>query len=206
MRALLIDDHPLIHEIMAQVLRKALGEVDVLTESTLEAGLACASAVPQPDLVLLDLGLPGYSGLDALSRFRVHFPQMPLVVLSATCDRDSIREALDAGVIGYLPKTSKPDVMIAALRLIATGGTYIPPEALEAVGAPRRDATPGLTQRQREVLRLILKGYSNARISTELHITPNTVKQHAHAIFATLGVSSRAEAVVAAARLGLTLG
>ena len=78
--------------------------------------------------------------------------------------------------------------------------------ALEAVGAPRRDATPGLTQRQREVLRLILKGYSNLRISEELRITPNTVKQHAHAIFATLGVSSRAEAVVAAARLGLTLG
>ncbi|HVJ11632.1 MAG TPA: response regulator transcription factor, partial [Burkholderiales bacterium] len=156
-----------------------------------------------PDLVLLDLGLPGCEGLEAVSRFRSKFPSVPLVVLSGTCDRASIIGAFDAGAIGYIPKTSKPDVMIAALKLVAAGGTYVPPEALEgAMERPDLD----LTRRQKDVLRLILKGYNNQRIATELAISPATVKQHAHAIFTALGVSTRAEAVIAAARLGLSLG
>jgi DNA-binding NarL/FixJ family response regulator len=203
MRALVIDDHPLVHEIIPAVLRKALGEVAVTTEATLEAGLAHAAGAALPDLVLLDLGLPGCEGLEAVSRFRSRFPNVPLVVLSGTCDRASIIGAFDAGAIGYIPKTSKPDVMIAALKLVAAGGTYVPREALEgALERPDLD----LTQRQKEVLRLILKGYNNQRIATELAISPATVKQHAHAIFTALGVSTRAEAVIAAARLGLSLG
>jgi DNA-binding NarL/FixJ family response regulator len=203
MRALVIDDHPLVHEIIPAVLRKALGEVAVSTEVTLEAGLARAGGAALPDLVLLDLGLPGCEGLEAVSRFRAQFPNVPLVVLSGTCDRASIIGAFDAGAIGYIPKTSKPDVMIAALKLVAAGGTYVPPEALEgAMERPDLD----LTRRQKDVLRLILKGYNNQRIATELAISPATVKQHAHAIFTALGVSTRAEAVIAAARLGLSLG
>ena len=210
MRALVIDDHPLIHEIMPAVLRKALGDVTVATEGTLEAGLARAAAAVRPDLVLLDLGLPGCAGIDALLRFRVEFPELPVVVLSADCDRDSILGALDSGANGYIPKTSKPEVMIAALKLVAAGGVYVPPEALEELAAkslprsPRGDAME-LTERQRDVLRLILKGYNNERIAAELAIAPNTVKQHAHAIFTVLGVSTRAEAVIAAMRHGLTL-
>jgi DNA-binding NarL/FixJ family response regulator len=209
MRALVIDDHPLIHEIMPAVLRKALGEVAVATEATLEAGLTRAAGAVQPDLVLLDLGLPGCEGLSALEQFRMRFPQLPVVVISAVCDRASILGALDAGANGFIPKTSKPDVMIAALKVVAAGGTYVPPEALEdaaAKGQRRRDGTVDLTERQKDVLRLILKGYNNERIAGELAIAPNTVKQHAHAVFTALGVSSRAEAMIAAARLGLTLG
>jgi len=209
MRALVIDDHPLIQEIVPAVLAKALGDVAVATESTLEAGLARAAGDETPDLVLLDLGLPGCQGLEALARFRSKFPDVLLVVLSATCDRASILAALEAGAVGYIPKTSKPDVMVAALKLVAAGGTYVPPEALEAsvekVTSRRRRALE-LTQRQKDVLRLILKGYNNERIAAELAIAPNTVKQHAHAIFSALGVSTRADAVIAAARRGLSLG
>jgi DNA-binding NarL/FixJ family response regulator len=203
MRALVIDDHPLVHEIIPAVLRKALGEVAVTTEATLEAGLAHAAGAALPDLVLLDLGLPGCEGLEAVSRFRSKFPDVPLVVLSGTCDRASIIGAFDAGAIGYIPKTSKPDVMIAAIQLVAAGGTYVPPEALEG-GMERADLD--LTQRQKDVLRLILKGYNNERIAAKLSISPATVKQHAHAVFTALGVSTRADAVIAAARLGLSLG
>jgi len=210
MRALVIDDHPLIHEIMPAVLRKALGEVSVATEATLEAGLMRAAGSVPPDLVMLDLGLPGCEGIDALTRFRLEFPELPVVVLSATVDRESILGALDSGASGYIPKTSKPDVMIAALKVVAAGGVYVPPEALEelAVKTPSRmprGETMELTERQRDVLRLILKGYNNERIASELAIAPNTVKQHAHAIFTVLGVSTRAEAVIAAMRHGLTL-
>jgi len=204
MRALVIDDHPLVHEIMPAMLRRALGDVAVASEATLEGGLARAGASVAPDLVLLDLGLPGCRGLDALSRFRRDFPKLPLVVLSGDCDRGTILGALDAGAVGFIPKTSKPDVMIAALKVVAAGGTYVPPEALE--GADARSQALDITERQRDVLRLILKGYNNERIATELAIAPNTVKQHAHAVFAALGVSTRAEAMVAAARRGLTLG
>jgi DNA-binding NarL/FixJ family response regulator len=210
MRALVIDDHPLIHEIMPAILRKAFGEVSVATEPTLEAGLARAAGSVAPDLVLLDLGLPGCEGIDALARFRMEFPELPVVVISAVCDRDSILGALDSGANGYIPKTSRPDVIVAALKLVVAGGVYVPPEAIEALAAkgppraPRGDAE--LTGRQRDVLRLILKGYTNERIASELAIAPNTVKQHAHAIFVQLGVSTRAQAVVAAAQMGLRLG
>jgi len=146
MRALVIDDHPLIHEILPAVLRKALGEVSVATEATLEAGLMRAAGSVPPDLVLLDLGLPGCEGIDALTRFRLEFPELPVVVLSATIDRESILGALDSGASGYIPKTSKPEVMIAALKLVAAGGVYVPPEALEELAVKpvscsvRRDA------------------------------------------------------------------
>jgi len=211
MRALVIDDHPLIQEIVPVVLAKALGEVTVDTEATLEGGLARAGGANAPDLVLLDLGLPGCEGLEALARFRSKFPDLPLVVLSSTCDRDSIIAAIEAGAVGYIPKTSKPDVMIAALKVVAAGGTYVPREALDEPAekpAPRRRRAVALdlTQRQKDVMRLILKGYNNERIAAELSIAPNTVKQHAHAIFSALGVSTRAEAVIAAARHGLSLG
>jgi DNA-binding NarL/FixJ family response regulator len=212
MRALVIDDHPLIREIVPAVLAKALGEVAVATESTLEAGIARASREEIPELVVLDLGLPGCQGLEALARFRSRFPEVPLVVFSGTTDRASIVAALEAGAAGYIPKTSKPDVMVAALKVVAAGGTYVPPEALEEQDEQerparrRRAATLDLTERQKEVLRLILKGYNNERIACELSIAPNTVKQHAHAIFTALGVSTRAEAVIAAARYGLSLG
>lgn len=208
MRVLVIDDHPLIQEIVPAVVVKALGDVTVETQPTLEAGVERAAAEP-PDLVLLDLGLPGCEGIDAMSRFRMQFPQMPVAVLSATCDPDSIRGALDAGACGYIPKTSKPDVMIAALRVIAAGGTYVPPEALDEPGASparRGIGRMDLTERQKAVLRLILKGYGNERIAAELGIAPNTVKQHAHAVFLALGVSTRAEAMIAAARQGIALG
>jgi DNA-binding NarL/FixJ family response regulator len=209
-RALVIDDHPLIHEIMPAVLRKALGEVTVATQSTLEAGLAHAAGSVPPDLVLLDLGLPGCEGIDALTRFRMEFPQLPVVVISANSDRESILGVLDSGANGFIPKTSKPEVIVAALRLVAAGGVYVPPEAIEdlTMQMPLRTVRESmdLTERQRDVLRLILKGYNNERIASELAIAPNTVKQHAHAIFVQLGVSSRAEAVVAAANMGLRLG
>ena len=208
MRVLVIDDHPLIQEIVPAVLVKAFGEVVVDTQSTLEAGIERAAAEP-PDLVVLDLGLPGCDGIDAMSRFRMHFPQMPVAVLSARCDREAILGVLDAGASGYIPKTSKPDVMIAALRVIEAGGTYVPPEALDEAGAPRARRRLGrldLTDRQQAVLRLILKGYSNERIAAELAIAPNTVKQHAHAIFVALGVSTRTEAMIAARQQGIALG
>lgn len=210
MEVLIVDDHPVLREILQAVTRKALKDARVAAVSDLESAFESAGRGSGPELVLLDLGLPGHTGLEALTRFRKKFPRLRLVVVSATEDRKSIVAALGAGAAGYIPKTSTRDVMIAALRLVAAGGTYVPPEALadEPAHAARharrsRGVPAELSERQVEVLGLLIRGYTNRRIASELEITESTVKQHAHEIYAALGATTRAEALVAAARRGL---
>lgn len=197
MRVLLVDDHPLMLEIMRAVLAKAFDLPEVHCATDLEEALTHARSAGPPDLAVLDLGLPGCRGIDALSRFRKAFPDVPVVILSANDDAYVVTAALKAGARGYLLKTYTRRVMQAALCLVAAGGTYIPPEALLAY-----EPDLGLTERQIEVLRFIVKGLPNGKIAKELDISRNTVKQHVRAVFAALGVSSRTEALIAASRLG----
>lgn len=150
-------------------------------------------------VVLLDLGLPDCDGIDALIRFRKAFPRLPVVVISATEDAGTVRAAIAQGARGYIPKSSPRPVMEAALRLVVAGGTYVPQIALNGAGT----ADLALTARQREVLRLMAKGLHNRQIARHLAISENTVKHHAQAVFHALGVASRAEALLAAARRGL---
>jgi DNA-binding NarL/FixJ family response regulator len=134
-------------------------------------------------------------------QFRSAFPQVPTVVVSANDDTLSVRGALAVGAAGFIPKSSSPTVVVNALRLVAGGGRYIPPEALKTeTGAPQRELTPQemLTDRQRDVLARMLKGQSNAQIAQELNITEGTAKQHAHAVYAAFGVSTRADLILAA--------
>jgi DNA-binding NarL/FixJ family response regulator len=127
MEVLIVDDDPLIQEIMAAVVRKALNEASVQSVSDLESAFQRLAHHQLPDLALLDLGLPGQSGLDSLRRFRWKFPDIPVVVVSAVDDPKAVRVALDAGASGYIPKASSPEVMVAAVKLVAAGGTYVPP-------------------------------------------------------------------------------
>jgi DNA-binding NarL/FixJ family response regulator len=129
MEVLIIDDDTLIHELLAAVVRKAFPGWDVAFATDLEAAFQRVAHHGEPDLALLDLGLPGQSGLDALRRFRGKFPQMPVVVVSASEDRKAIRAALAAGAAGYIPKTLSTEAMLAALKIVANGDTYVPPQA-----------------------------------------------------------------------------
>ena len=124
MEILLIDDHPVIQELMPPVLRKAFGEVEVVPASDLEAAFQHLAHHSPPDLALLDLGLPGHSGLDTLRRFRWKFPSVRVVILSSTEDPATVRVAQGMGVVGYVFKTATPEQMVDAFRLIAAGGTY----------------------------------------------------------------------------------
>jgi len=201
MEVLLIDDHPLICDILIAMLRKLMGsEAVVHVAGTLEAGLECARNCKRLDLVLLDLGLPGCSGIEALRRFREKCPDQRVVVVSANDERESILRALDNGAAGYIPKTSSPPTFLAALRLVLDGGTYNPQEALGA----RIGGTAGedLSEREQQVLRLVLKGLSNREIARQLDIAENTVKHHIGEIYQSFGVTSRAEAMAAATRRG----
>ena len=204
MRLLLVDDHPMIHQVLAAVSRSVFDSPTVLFAKDLGEALERAREPEGVDLVLLDLGLPGYTGIEALTTFREAFPRPRVIVVSATEDRTSVRRALDAGAAGYVPKTHSPKLIGAALRLVAEGGTYVPPQALHPVedeAAPR--SQPDLTERQIDVLRLILRGLPNKSIATRLKIAEDTVRHHACAAYAVLGVSSRTEAMAAIARRGI---
>jgi DNA-binding NarL/FixJ family response regulator len=126
MEILLIDDHPMIQELLPPILRKVFGEVGVVPATDLEAAFQHLAHHSPPDLALLDLGLPGHSGLDTLRRFRWKFPSVRVVILSSTEDAATVRVAQGMGVVGYIFKTATPDQMVEAFKLIATGGTFFP--------------------------------------------------------------------------------
>jgi DNA-binding NarL/FixJ family response regulator len=199
MNVLIVDDHPMMLEYLTSAVAKALPDAVVRTASDLKTALERAHEI-EPKLVLVDLGLPGCGGIDSVLQFRAAFPQVPTVVVSANDDSLSVRGALAVGAAGFIPKSSSPTVVVSALRLVAGGGRYIPPEALKPVPGQHHESQPQelLTDRQREVLARMLKGQSNAQIAKELEITEGTAKQHAHAVYSAFGVSSRADLILAA--------
>jgi DNA-binding NarL/FixJ family response regulator len=226
MRLAIIDDHPLVFDALAVVIAGVAGHPEISGFARLEEYESAVESGQHFDLVLLDLTLPGFSGLESLRRFRGSETPAPVVVLSALSDRDTILQALDLGAMGFIPKSSRRDVLIGALQLVVVGGVYIPPEALKssadrsARSDPVRSASgdadekslqrsrsgadlAGITQRQLDVLDLLLKGMSNKLICRELSLSPNTVKSHISAVFRALDANSRTQAVLAAHRRGI---
>jgi len=197
--ALIVDDHPLMHEILAEVVRKAFGDIECHHANSLESALGRAADCKDLALVMLDLGLPGCTGLDALNSFSARFPDPKIVVCSALDATPIIHNAFRLGASGFIPKTSPPGILLAALQLVAAGGRYVPPEALAEVNSTGLDLTP----RQLEVLVLMAQGLSNRAIAAALEISEVTVKQHATDIYHSLRVSGREQAVAAAKRMRL---
>lgn len=206
MDVLLVDDHPILHETMRAVVGSIAPQARFHGETDLGGGVSKARQLKDLKLVLLDLMLPGCTGIESLQQFLKVLPRARVMVMSATEDSASVRAALDAGAVGYLPKTSPPKTIAEAVRTVLEGGTYVPPQAMGAVPqvkTPRSLADLGITERQADVLRLVCKGRSNLEIARELSIAENTVKQHAHAAYRSLGVSSRTEAMVALSKMGI---
>jgi DNA-binding NarL/FixJ family response regulator len=217
MRILVVDDHPM----MAEAIRIALLTLDhsaqIECTADLDGALASTSHEGAFDLVLLDLGLPHCSGLQALTLFREARPGQAVVVVSGSSGRELILAALESGAMGFIPKTAPGDVVRHAVQLIASGGIYVPIEALKPAHPAASDggrsassstsvADLGLTPRQAEVLSLLLKGLSNKLIARRLDIAENTVKVHVQAVLRALGAETRTQALIAATRRGLRLG
>jgi len=206
MDVLLVDDHPILHETLRVVVGSVAPQAQFHGETSLGGGISRARQLKDVQLVLLDLMLPGCNGIDALIQFLKVLPRLRILIISATEDSDSVRAALDAGAVGYLPKTSNPKVIADAVQTVLQGGTYVPPQALGAVPHVKVTATLadlGITERQADVLTLVTKGLSNNEIARQLTIAEHTVKQHTHAAYRALGVSSRNEAMVGLARMGI---
>jgi len=214
-RVLIIDDHPLIVEAVTL----AIGALrpDVFVDSVASVEELEQRELELPGLVLLDLTLPGSSGLQALARVTGRWPQALVVIFSATDDSATIRRALAAGARGFIPKTSPHKVLIDALQLVLDGGTYVPPDILADIGRPLEDESadaassgpiapaphhglqahdhPALSQRQRQIVELLAQGMTTKEICRVLGISPNTVKTHVATIFRALGVRNRTQVV-----------
>ena len=214
MNLLLVDDHVLFREGLALVLRPALGDIRILEAGSCAEALSVLAHAQPVDLVLMDIQLPGMSGLDGIARVREQFPDTPVVALSSNDDKETVLRALDAGAMGYIPKSSSSGVLVAALKLILARGIYLPPSVFlsERSGtsatppAPTTAVTPadlGLTPRQAQVLYLLLQGKPAKLICRELELSSTTVKVHTSAVLRALNVTSRTQAVIAASKLGL---
>lgn len=199
MNVLIVDDHPMVLEYLSAAVGKALPHALVRTSGTLADALEVARE-HRLDLVLLDLGLPGCGGIDSVLRFRKDCPEATVLVVSSNDDRDSITGALAVGAAGFVPKSAGPKALLQALRMVADGGRYIPPELESAAAAGGRAGEAALTERQRAVLACMLQGLNNSQIADALGIAEATVKQHAHAVYQAFGVSSRVDLILTANR------
>jgi len=207
MKILVADDHALIREALRLLLQELDSDTTVIEAVDGESARRLVAAHPELDLALLDLRLPGVSGLDLLGELRSGYPDLPIVVLSGVEDAATMRAALDRGAMGFIPKSSSNRVMLGALRLVLSGGRYLPSELLTAAvtATPESFSKIKLTERQRDVLRLMVQGQSNKQICRELGLAEPTVKIHVTAILRALNVTSRAQAIVAVNRFGLRL-
>jgi DNA-binding NarL/FixJ family response regulator len=205
---LIVDDHPLfraaIREIVDRLFAGKGWEVSYREASRFEEALEIATTTPDLDLVTMDICMPDTNDLSGVLRFRAGLPSTPIVVVSALTDPETMRRVMLCGAVGFIPKSSPKEFMVDALQTVLAGGIYMPPEMLAEPAPTRRHDGLGtvetgiaLTPRQAAVLAKLVEGKSNKEIARELAISDMTVKVHVTAILRSLGVVTRAQAIVA---------
>lgn len=208
MKILVVDDHALVRQGLAALLRDHGAASEVVHAGDVAEALAVVSARPDLDAVLLDLRLPGADGLMAIGEIQRRRPDLPVLILSSSEDPEDVRQALDRGALGYVPKSANPETLITAVNMVLAGEIYIPPLMLNPAEAPPRPATLAaplfeLTPRQVEVLAALARGLSNKHIGRQFNLSEKTVKAHVGAIFRALAVTNRTQAANAALAAGL---
>lgn len=231
MKVLLIDDHPLILSALTSVIQGLGDDLEVVGVGSAAETRTMLQQDAAFDLVLLDLQLADANGFDLLGELRAAYPSLPVVVVSASDRTSDVIRSIDMGAMGFVPKRASNETLFEALRLVMSGGIYVPPMSLgidaggpapapaDADTAPGylrvvgREAgggdyqtTPslaslGLTPRQTDVLALLLQGKPNKLIARDLNLSVETVKDHVAAVLRTLGVNSRTQAVLAVSQM-----
>src|SRR5262245_39694714 len=217
LKTLVVDDHFLIREALRGFLKRLKSNATILEAVNGQQAMQVVAEHPDILLVLLELNLPDRDGFSVLSELRERYPAISVVVLSARQDQDSMRRTLHLGALGFIPKSGQREVMLSALDLVLAGGVYIPPEILLRELRPGtnpklactsstrlvRPSDLGLTDRQVDILGLMMKGKSNKAICRELDLALPTVKNHVTAILRAIKVTNRTEAVIAIGSMGL---
>ena len=212
MKIFLADDHPLYRMALSGLLAQLEESVDVVDCCDFqELQSALSNSEEKPDLILLDLSMPGMQYEDAIPALKKAFPEIALVIISGTENVSDMTKVLNLGAEGFIPKSATREVLLSALRLVLSGGKYIPSQIFagdivsdnnnsNSVNTQNsKNATTkadALTKRQRNVLDLMAKGQSNREIASALELAESTVKVHITAIFRILGVSNRTQAVL----------
>jgi len=207
---LVADDHPLFRDALHAVIRSGFTDTELVEADSLAAAIARIEAQEGLDLLLLDLSLPDADGLEGLKALRETFPWLPVAIVSAHQERQLVLDAITLGAVGYIPKSTPREQLLAALQQILQGQLYLPAEIMRrppprppsAPGAThsddRQSRLPRLTEKQLDVLSCMSQGMSNKQIARELAIAETTVKTHVSAILRKLGASSRVHAIVMA--------
>ena len=212
LRLLVVDDHPLFRVGLWHLLNQLADNIQIVEASNVDQAKAQLADGSTFDIVLVDLLMPGMEGFDNLKEICQMVGQAPVVVVSVKERAEDVRGAIDAGAMGYIPKSSSPQVLVQALKLVLSGGVYLPPHLLgvahsvpDAWSESRESVEPAptgplgrLTPRQRQVLSLLAEGKSNKEIASELGLAAGTVKIHVSSIFKALNVNNRTLAVIAA--------
>ncbi|MGE3875117.1 MAG: response regulator [Parvibaculaceae bacterium] len=212
LRIVVADDHALVRGGIGVLIKTLYQDSELVECNNYEKTLKALDQPEPVDLLLLDLLMPGMDLIRSVKHICTRWPDVPVIVISVREDMQTIREALRSGAMGYIPKTSSPDVTMNAIRLVLSGGIYVPPDALqlgsglssdsqlnEEFGLPAATASSrgahGLTPRQEDVMQLMSEGRSNKEIAAELDLTAGTVKMHLSRIYKVLGAKSRTEAI-----------
>jgi DNA-binding NarL/FixJ family response regulator len=205
-RVLIVEDHPLFREGLIQLLHYRLHDCQIVATATAEEALIKAGESPTPDVIVLDLNLPGMDGVSALAHFAQRFPMIPVVVISGDDNSETVERVVSAGARAFIPKSLPGASIVQGIEHALAGrkevldGTRL---VVENNTNPPGLFPDGLSLRQMEVLALICEGKSNKEIARELGIVERTVKSHVTAIFGALSVINRTQAAMVAERLGL---
>jgi DNA-binding NarL/FixJ family response regulator len=212
MKILLVDDHALIAASLRILLLDIEPDAHVLAAANAIDAKKLLDTHPDADLMLLDLALPGVSGTSLLEAIRGWAPNMKVLVLSGYHDQRSVERVLQLGASGFVPKSMATDTLVSAIKLVLSGGAYIPRDLLDgntqsvAVPYPVDPPRIELTQRQEQILYLLARGAQRKSICRELGLSEGSVKAHVRSIYRALGASNRTEALFAARRLGYEVG
>ena len=206
---IIADDHPLFRGALRQSVASIMPQARVMEASGMDDLNATLSQERDVDLILLDLTMPGVQGFSGLMSLRAQYPELPVVIVSATEEPTVIRRAMDFGASGFIPKSIDIDSIGGAIQAVLAGDTWTPPdvdlsatEDAETADLVRRLGT--LTPQQVRVLTMLSEGLLNKQIAYELGVSEATVKAHVSAILDKLGVDSRTKAVIAASKIGVT--
>jgi DNA-binding NarL/FixJ family response regulator len=202
-KVLLVDDHKLVRAGLQSLLATTddIAVVGTAADGSEAIGVATAT---DPDVVLMDLSMPGMSGVEATRKLRCLMPSARVVVLTTFADEDLVHQSIDAGAVGYLLKDEEPDDLVRGVRAAANGESPLSAKiARVLLSPPSPPSLDQLTEREREVLSLLAKGMANREIAVEMAITERTVKAHLSNVYQRIGVADRTQAALWARRNGL---
>ena len=206
-RFIIVDDHPLFRGALSQALSASFAKADVLEAGSLDELTDRLATAGEIDLILLDLSMPGVHGVSGLLYLRAQHPEVPVVIVSASDDAATIRQCLDCGASGFIPKSQPVEAIRAAIRRIIDGEVWLPPD-VDLSSLPPGESTElvsrlsTLTPQQVRVLMMLGEGLLNKQIAFKLGVSEATIKAHVSAILQKLGVDSRTQAVIAITKIG----